>query len=358
MIESQAAWGFILAISVGAPATPFADLKPRASFKPAPWRAAMRATIDEIKGDFEGEIYLYISDPWRGYMFGHRADEPAYLASGVKMAFMVEVFRQRELEQLSFDEELTYSEGDMRDGAPRVNKLRMGTKLSITTLLDWMMRSSDNAASDMLARRVGLSHVNEGLEAEGVVGFAPITYLLDVRRGVYRDLSVTADDLTPRQVRAIRWTPIWDPQLRKLEQLLGLRNRSLTKDVLFRAYRRFYSTGVNSAPMASVGLLLEKLCRGELVSNRASTEMLALMTRTRTSTHRLLGGLPAGTRVAHKTGSQFRRMCDMGVVTLQDAHPLIIATCTETEDVKGGEAAMARLAGRAYELTQTDHQKP
>ena len=357
MVTSAASVWLALALSVGQTGAPYPELVPTERFRPAPWGDLMRDAITDVRGRFSGRLYLYVSDPWRGYQFGHQADRPAYLASGVKMAFMVEVYRQRKLGQLSFGEELAYSEADIRDGAPRINKLKLGARLSIRTLLEWMMRSSDNAASDMLAKRVGLSHVNEGLEAEGVGGFSPLTYLVDVRRGVYRELDVTADDLTPQEVRAIRWTPIWEPQLRKLEQLLGRQPLSLSKARLHAAYDRYYATGVNAAPMASVGLLLEKLCRGELVSPKASHAMLELMSSARTSTNRLMGQLPEGTRVAHKTGSQFRRVCDMGVITLPDSHPLIVAACTESDDVNGSEQAIAKLARAAYDLALKDHRE-
>ena len=316
----------------------------------------MQEEIDKVREKLNGELFIYVSDPWRGYRFGFRADEPAYLASGVKITFMLEVFRQRELGLLSFDELVTYDESDMRDGAPRVNRLKRGAKLSIKTLLDWMMRSSDNAASDMLARRVGLAQVMEGLQSQGIVGFEPVTYLLDVRRGVYRELDVLADDLSPSRVRKIRWTPIWRPQLRELERALGQPQGAFSKERLWEAYERFYASGVNAAPMSSVGLLLEKMCRGELVSRQASLEMLDLMGAARTSRHRLMGKLPRGTRVAHKTGSQFRRLCDLGVITLRDGHPLVVAACIKSPDVNGSEHAFAVLARAAYDLALEDHQ--
>ena len=301
-----------VAWTVATSAPPFQDLRSSIAFEAAPWSADLNKAAEVAERRLDGRLYLYVSDPWRGFRFGYHADEPAYLASGVKMAFMVEVFRQREFRLLSFDEQLLYSAEDIRDGAPRMNRLKVGARVSINTLLDWMMRSSDNAASDLLAKKVGLAKVKDGLEDEGIVGFSRLTYLIDVRRGVYRNVDVSADDLTALEVRTIRWTKIWEPQIRRLESYLGRLPKSVSRAELWNAYDRFYDTKVNAAPMASVGLLLEKMCRGELVSEAASREMLDLMRGARTSTHRLLGKLPNGTKVAHKTGSQFRRLCDMG----------------------------------------------
>ena len=49
---------------------------------------------------------------------------------------------------------------------------------------------------------LGLRSVNRGLESLGIKGFTPLTFLIDVRRGIYRELDVTADDLSAEDVRA------------------------------------------------------------------------------------------------------------------------------------------------------------
>lgn len=343
-------------LPLGARAKPFdVPLVPSSQLQPAPWSQALTDKAAAIDQHFDGRIAAYVSDPYRGYRWGYNDDVPYYLASGVKIAFMVEVFRQREQGTLTFDETITYGDANIRDGAPRVNRQRDGAKLKISDLLDWMMRSSDNAASDMLAGRVTLPKVNRGLEAEGITGVTRLTQLIDVRRGIYRELDVTADDLTPADVRKIRWTRIWDPQLRVLEQMLGKTPKTYSRDDLFAAYDRFYATGVNRAPMRSVGLLFEKMAHGELVSMKASEEMLALMSEARTSTHRLLGKLPRGTTVAHKTGSQFTKVCDLGIVFLPDKTPLVVTCCTDGGEVPHAEHAIASMARAAYDLAVAEH---
>lgn len=298
---------------------------------------------------------VYVSDPHRGYRYGYKEDVPVYLASVVKTAFMIEVFRQREQNKLRFDETIEYTEARIRDGAPRVNKRELGERFSIETLLEWMIQSSDNAASDMLAERVGLENVQRGLVEEGLIGFSRLTYLVDVRRGIYRNLDVTADDLTPLDVRTIRWTRIWQPQVDKLNEMLGRPRGTFTKEMLLEAYDRYYDTGVNKAKMRTIGLMYEKMVRGELVSEKASREMITLMVGSRTSTRRLLGRLPPGTKVAHKTGSQFNRLCDTGIIFLPDDRPLVVAACMQDGNVIVAEKNVARIARKAYDLAVQDH---
>ncbi len=326
------------------------------SYRRAPWADAFQKELDRVLKGYTGELAIYVSDPYLGHRFGYRDQEPMYLASGVKLAFMLGIYSLRSRGQLEFNETISYSEDDVRDGAPRVNKQRMGAAITIATLLDWMMRSSDNAASDMLAERVGLRNVNKILLMEGIEGFTPLTFLIDVRRGIYRNLDVRADDLSPHDIRRIRWTPIWNPQVRRINELLGRPKGTYNKNDLMLAYKRFYGSGVNRAPMQSVGLIFEKMLRSEMIDEKASKDMLQLMTGARTSTHRLLGKLPRGTRVAHKTGSQFERLCDLGAIYLPDGKPIVVTACTKEGGVPQSEAVIARLARKAYDLV-SEHRK-
>lgn len=342
----------LLAIPSEISARPFAqtELSPPTALGVAPWAGTLSQFTRQLDEKFEGRVAAYVSDPHRGVKWGYAADVPFYLASGVKLAFMLEAFRQRELGMLSFDEELVYTREDVRDGATRINRKRFGSRIRVGKLVEWMMVASDNAASDMIARRVSLPRVHEGLRSQGIEGFTPLTYLVDVRRGVYRELDPSADDLTASQVRKIRWTKIWKPQLRELERSLGKPPNTFSRSDLWAAYERFYATRVNHATMEAVGLFLEKMVRGELVSEKASDEMFALMSRAKTSSRRLLGRLPKRAQVAHKTGSQFRRLCDLGVVTLRDRSPLVVAVCTSGGPVAAAERVVAEIARRAYDV--------
>ncbi len=323
------------------------------------WTKGLEKTLQDISRTFKGEIALYVSDDSAGVTFRHNVEKPSYLASAVKFPFMVEVFRQRHLGTLNFDEEIPYTEEDVRDGAPRLNKEPFGKRFKIKTLLEFMIQASDNSASDMLARRVGLENVNLGLKTLGFEGFGRFTYLIDVRRGMYRELGHRVDDLTPVQIRDIRWTPIWDPQAKKVAELLGLPHGSITKEKLQTALLAYYDTSSNFARVDAYGQVLESLARRKLISPEASEEMLAIMYGSKTSTARLLGKLAPGTRVAHKTGSQYERICDMGVIDLPDGKPLIVTCCISGgNDRVKAEAAVAELAKTAFDLALPSHPKP
>jgi len=347
----------VLIWPVSGHALPEGPFKESSELDPAPWSKELDLLIDRLQRRFPGRMNVYVSDLWRGHRYRHHDDVPVYLASVVKTTFMIEAYRQREQGKLSFDDTIEYHEDDIRDGAPRMKDFPMGSAHSISLLLDWMIRSSDNAASDMLAKRLGLQNIERGLVEEGLPGFTRLTYLIDVRRGVFRNLDVAADDLSATDVRDIRWTPIWEPQIRELEKRMGRPPLTFDRKMFFAAYDRYYQTNVNASPMRTMGLIYEKILRGELVSKTASEDMFALLGEARTSEHRLLGHLPKGTVVLHKTGSQFNRCCDTGIIILPDQRPLVLAICMQDGLVPQSEDNIAQIARKAYDLAIEDHQR-
>ena len=322
------------------------------------WAPQLTEVIEVAVRDYPGRFGLQVVDVVRGEAFGYREEAPMYLASGVKLAFMVAAFRAIESKSLSLEEELLYSVDDERDGSPELNQRDVGVRVRVAQLLEWMIRLSDNAASDLIADRLGMEAIQAGLVAEGIYGFSPLTRLIDVRRGIYRVLDVRADDLSAHEIRRIRWTPIWDPQVRRIEKLLGRPRGTHNAKSLIAAYHQFYATGVNKAPMRAVAEILSGILAGTLVSKAASEAMLELMSGARTSQNRLLGQLPEGIDVAHKTGSQYLHFCDLGIVFLPTSSadresrgdPLVVTMCTEDGPLEISETLMATVARRAYDL--------
>jgi beta-lactamase class A len=85
-----------------------------------------------------------------------------------------------------------------------------------------------------------------------------------------------------------------------------------------------------ASPMAIVDALA-RLARGELLSPESTRVMLDTMARTRSGPNRLTAGLPAGWRIAHKTGTgqelegRATGYNDIGIVTAPDGTRYAIA---------------------------------
>ncbi len=312
------------------------------------WPAELQTDVVEAAREFPGEFAFVVKDLDSGVAYTYNGSTPVYLASGIKIPVLVALFQMVRDEELLLSEEMVYDVNDIRDGSPLISYLRPGTPISLRLLAEAMIQHSDNSATDMVIRRVGIDRVNSALEREGLTSFGPITTLLDVRRLVYKRVNPRSEAFTSKDIYTLGITRGIDSRMALFGQYVG-RPRAYTKDDYARAFDEYYRLGYNSAPLTSMVELLEALARGKVVSPAHSAEMVDIMAGTETGGKRLRGGLPSDIRFAHKTGTQFRRTCDFGIVYMPDGRIVVMAVV-----VSGGrgrsqsEALMTRLARRAY----------
>ncbi|HZH79463.1 MAG TPA: serine hydrolase, partial [Archangium sp.] len=287
----------------------------------APWTTRLHALVEQATSDFEGELSLYVLDVESGDAYAYNADVPTYLSSAIKIAVMLEVLHQADRRKLSLKEKLEFQPEDIRDGMHRLGQARPGERLSIATLLDYMMGDSDNAAADLLIRRVGVDNVKAQLVARGIQT-GPVSSLLDERRRIYSKLDPSAQALQPQQIRALGEHDAPSSRARVLSELLG-HSPAWTGRDLDQAFHAFYAEKVNSASMRSMGRLLAQLARCEGLSKASCARAHALMRSCRTGVGRIAAGLPPAATWAHKTGTQHRRACDVGLLYLQPDRPIV-----------------------------------
>jgi beta-lactamase class A len=317
---------------------------------PSPaWAEAFWAEARPLLEAHPGRVGLHVREPTRGTEVSHNADERMYLASGIKLLVMVELYRQREAGELSFDEEIGYRRKDVRDGAPSMNKHRLGKRLTIAELLTYMIRDSDNAAADLLMERVGAERVGAELRKAGYVDIGPVVPLMDVRRDVFARLDPRAADLDAVEIRDVGWHPGFEPRLDILKKHIkknGGTWGSFGHEELDVAYRDYYDLGRNHASMRTIADLYDAMLAGRLVSPKADRAMLDRLAQVWTCECRVDGDLPAGVGVAHKTGTQHQRVTDLAIIYLDDDDPLIFTIAVEgdREEAEKQIAALARAA--------------
>ncbi|WP_407743268.1 serine hydrolase [Hyalangium sp.] len=298
--------------------------------------------MEEAARDFDGELSLYVLDVESGDAYAYDADVPTYLSSAIKLAVMVEVLHQVDAQRLSWDEQLEFGPNAIRDGMHRLSRARLGERLSIATLLEYMMDDSDNAAADLLIRRIGLENVKAQLAARGIQT-GPVSTLLDERLRIYSKLDPRAHELSPEQVRALGERDSLGARARYLSELLG-HAPAWTGQELDQAFGAYYSEHVNSAPMRQMGRLLAQVARCEGLSAESCSRAHALMRGCHTGRGRIAAGIPKTATWEHKTGTQHRRACDLGILYLQPDHPIVIAACTRNFwHVSDAEQLFARL---------------
>ncbi|QSQ22138.1 serine hydrolase [Pyxidicoccus parkwayensis] len=312
---------------------------------PSPWRAVLSEDVEAAARDFDGALALYVRDVSTGEEYAHDASTPMYLSSAIKVAVMVEVLRQVDAGMLTLDTPLIFEPEDIRDGMHPMANVPPGTPLTVATLLEYMMVHSDNAAADLLIKQVGIDNVNAGLERRGV-HFGPLVSLLEDRHHVYAKLDPKGAELTPQQVHELGRKSTPATRARALSEVLG-HTPAWTGGELESAFDAWYAEGTNSAPMREMGRLLEQLARCEGLSSASCERAKTLMRSCHTGQARIRAGLPGTARWAHKTGTQHRRACDVGILELQPGRPIIVAACTRGfRRVAEAELLLARI-GRA-----------
>ncbi len=113
-------------------------------------------------------VAVHARDLGSGAEVGVGSDEPVVLASVFKIAVAVELARQFEAGGLDPTERVRVPAAGRTIGDTGLSALLDEVELSLRDLAQLMMSVSDNAATDVVLRRVGLDRVNATLRALGL----------------------------------------------------------------------------------------------------------------------------------------------------------------------------------------------
>jgi beta-lactamase class A len=225
-----------------------------------------------------------------------------HAASTMKVPVMIELYRQAEAGTLKLDEPLAIknefhsivdgsvyqlSVGDDSDAEIYKN---IGKTMTLRELCEAMITVSSNFAANLLIERVGAENVRKTVTRLGADGMV-------VLRGV--------ED------------------------------------------QKAFDKGLNNSTTArALGVLLQELARGKAVNAKADAEMIAILKR-QTFNDGIPAGLPAGTPVAHKTGSITKIHHDAAIV--YGPHPYVLVVLTRgIEDQKVSAALMASISREVW----------
>jgi beta-lactamase class A len=218
--------------------------------------------------------------------------------------------------------------------------------LTLRFLLEQMLVHSDNTATDLILRETGLRNVNARLHRIEP-RFHEITTLSDVRRLTYSGIFPAAlslkneDILRLKAVRPAR-------KVRALASVLEENPKDAHTKSLHEAFSAYYGRKLNSAPLEAYGSLLEKIEKGEILRPESRALLLEIMERVETGRRRIRAALSPEFIWAHKTGTQFERVCDFGFAwpAKSPEHKVVIAACTQGLPMRKAEGLLRRL-GRA-----------
>jgi beta-lactamase class A len=239
------------------------------AMSPPPALRSLRASLHSLVLGFPATSAVEVLDLSSGYRVGYNAGASMPAASTIKVPVMVEVFRQLELGRFDLARRITLLGSDKDYGSGDLCDEPAGGTYSVSDLLARMIDVSDNTATNMLIRLVGRSSINATM------------------------LN------------------------------LGLEHTRLTTDVRTDSYA--VRQALRTSPDDMVRLL-SLMAKRQLVDDWSSNEMISILEEDQINTL-LPAALPDDVPIAHKTGSFFDTLNDVGIVYADDA-PYVIAVMT------------------------------
>ncbi len=251
----------------------------------------LKSEIVKISKEVKGQVGIYLKHVESGKEIAIDADKIFPLGSVFKIPLMIEVLRQVDSKLISMDERIKLEARNMCIGSGILQYLTPGLELTVRDLVTLMIVATDNTASEMLWKRVGIQSVNMLIRDLGLAKtsiYLPWRegFLLTMGKGPFKEMS---------SVEAARvWKGMADMERTKVlneidrdysdlsieefrnqyERLYGVKEQKK-----FKTQREYDQVFDNLGTPREIGLMLEKILKGEVVSPEKSREMLSMMVR-------------------------------------------------------------------------------
>lgn len=193
---------------------------------------------------YTGDYAVYVLNPKTNAAFTYN-NHSMPSASMIKMFILGKAYEEIAAGKLSEGEVIYLKSSDKVGGAGNIQGYSTGTALSIKTLLHEMITESDNVATNLLIRRLGMDNINAYIQANG-----------------YTETKLQRQMMDFEAVRQ------------------GRENFTSVRDL---------------------GAIFTKIYNHQCVNPELDEKMIATL-KQQTDTEKLVQGLPAGTVFAHKTG--------------------------------------------------------
>jgi beta-lactamase class A len=290
--------------------------------------------IAELDQRTPGALGVYIKHLGDGRELNYGSDRQWYLASTIKVPVAIATLQDVDTGKLALDERLELQETDKVDGPGELVWQKAGAEISVDDLLEDMLQVSDSTATGVLIRRLGTDELNSRIKQDMTGGnIGKITSILDMRYGLYGELTPHAENLTNEQIVSIASEPLGDARVAAVAKVLDMQVDELDTRTLDEAYARYYATGDNAAELKAFGEILERTVRGDLLKPDSAGRLYRYMKLGQYDGYRLEAGLDREIPFAHKTGTQFERTCHVGVVDpMTPERAIVVAACVADTD--------------------------
>ncbi len=246
---------------------------------------AWEADLKKAAEDASTRVCIRAIDLESGATAGVESDRQMPSASMIKLIIAETLLKQASAGKLSLDDAYELDRADVVGGTGEIQGMAAGTKLDNRELLQQMIVSSDNTATNVIIKRVGMDAVNAEAKALDLKATKLQRLMMDLdaaKEG--RDNFTSADDLAK---------------------------------------------------------LLQMVYDGTFVDKQSSKLMLEILEQQKDNDC-ISKGLPEGTKFAHKTGSGTTVRHDGGIV--EGEHPFVLVCLCGDDGRFSEQAAMEAMA--------------
>ena len=274
---------------------------------------------------------IYAVHPASGRTVDVRADTPMNTMSTIKIAIMLLAYRDAEAGRIMLDRRVTLGADDFRGGTGLLKRLDPGASVSVRDLVDQMIITSDNTATEALIRMLGFDRINSLLRELGFKETRLVQTISQFFRGVNAAVAPERATWTDRQIFLAPAAAGADASAKRA------------------AFAVDSATWLGRTTAREMTTLLEGIYTAKYANRASSTAMMNHLFG-QFYTTRLPATLRyrAGVRIAHKTGDfPPTSGSDVGIIEYPGG-PLFISVYTNAN--RGDFGQLELTIGRIAEL--------
>lgn len=260
----------------------------RAPSAPAPDIAAQRvleARVRELGRSFDGDVGIAVREIGSNWTTSWNGDRYFPQQSVSKFWVAITALQRVDAGQLDLGREVTLTRQDLTlFHQPIASQIgENGYTTTIGALLFRALTQSDNTANDAVLRQAGGPSAVRAMLAR--------FNLQGVRFG-------PGERLMQSQIAGLQWSPAFS-----VGRAFYQARSNVPADRRRSSFEAYIDDPVDGATPLGLVEGLARLQQGDLLSRGSTERLLSIMSQTRTGPQRLTGGLAAGWRIAHKTGT-------------------------------------------------------
>lgn len=253
----------------------------------------MSETILTKLKSMHGKVSFYYKNLVTGDTLCYQEDIPLQAASVIKIPVLIETFSRLEQGSMKKTDTFEIKKENKLPSCGALTYMHDGLQVTLEDLYTLMIILSDNTATNMLIKHLGMTQINSTLHKLGLIHTKLNRLLFDSEQSA-----------------------------------LGIENYISAREI---------------------GILLEKMYHGELISPKASDEMLRILKNQRLNS-KIPFYIPKGIDIAHKTGEDTGITHDVAIIFAPQ--PFIVCFCGNEVDVPTFERLIQDISAELLKLQQ------